>query len=105
MRIYIAGPLNADAVGYLQNVHRMTQASVMLRQMGHAPYNPCLDLLDGIMAGDFGYEDYFYTSQEWLKVADAMFFLGSSPGADKERALAESLGLPIYEGLNEVPNA
>jgi len=103
MRIYIAGPLNAkDACGYLSNVHKFMEMDIMLRDYGHATYNPCLDMLVGIHAGYFTYEDYFEPSQEWLKVSDALFLIDHSPGADREVELAKSLDIPVVTSIAEL---
>lgn len=40
----------------------------------------------------------------FLAVCDAFLFLGSSPGADKELALAKKMGLTIYGLIDDVPS-
>jgi hypothetical protein len=97
--IYIAGPLNAPAVGYLQNVHRFQAAQIALIRHGFAPFNPAVDLLAGIMAGDMEYEDYFEPNFAWLEKADAVLMLGSSPGADRECERARELGVPVLDSV------
>ena len=106
MRIYIAGPLNGKhCTNYLANVHRFMVADVVLRSAGHAPFNPALDLLVGIMDGGMEYKDYFTVNLSWLEVSDALLYLAPSPGADVELKLAQELGLKIYYSLEEVPEA
>ena len=105
MKIYVAGPLNDNAVGYLKNVSRMCKVAVELRKKGHAVFVPCLDLLLGIVAGDWEYEDYFENNQAFLEDCDALYLIGHSPGADKELKAAEYYGLQIFYRLPEVPFA
>ena len=38
----------------------------------------------------------------WLSVADAMLFMGHSPGADYELSEAKRLGLKIYYSLDKI---
>ena len=100
-RIYIMGPLSAPtAVGYLQNVYRFVHVSVELRRIGLAPYNPANDFIEGIMAGDFEYADYFEPNYSWLDAADAGYDLGPSPGRDRELSRLLDLGRPIFDNLN-----
>ena len=72
-KIYVAGPLNAMACGYLKNVHNMMQTAERLRRLGYSVYVPALDMLMGVMFGNYDYEDYFQNSQPWLDAADGVF--------------------------------
>jgi hypothetical protein len=99
-RVYVAGPLSApDCTDYLVNVHQFVQADVMLRRHSFAPFNPSLDLLTGIVAGDMDYEAYFLPNLAWLDAAEAVYLLGHSPGADRECARAAQLGIPVFDNL------
>ena len=96
-RVYIAGPLNAMAVDYLKNVHCMMRKAEEVRRLGYAVYVPAIDLLMGIMFGDYGYEDYFENSQPFLDVCDVMFVCegwDKSNGTLKEIDRARSKGIP-----------
>jgi|1_EtaG_2_1085319.scaffolds.fasta_scaffold00342_18 hypothetical protein len=104
LRIYVAGPLDADnACLYLSNVSYMLKISNLLRLKGHSPFIPCNDMLLGILVGNMVYSDYFNMSQPWLKASDAMFFIAPSPGANRELATAHLAGIPIFSYLNQVP--
>ena len=48
--------------------------------------------------------DYFYrVCCDWiLDAVDAIYFLGPSPGANLERALAEAIGIPVLRTMEEV---
>jgi hypothetical protein len=63
LRAYVAGKLNADAVGYIQNMHRMIRVARELRKLDIAVYVPCNDFLEGLVDGNFTYYDYFDNSQ------------------------------------------
>lgn len=98
-RIYIAGPLNALAVDYLKNCSNMMLAAEHIRRLGYSVYVPCIDLLMGLKFGYTTYSDYFENSNEWLKVADAVYLCAgweNSEGTKKEIELAESLGIPVF---------
>lgn len=112
MRIYVAGPLSGTPTGkdctvtsYIQNCHRMMKVAVALRRKGHYPYVPCLDILLGFLDGRWEYEDYAEPNLSFLEVCDAIYFIGSSPGADKELKRAIELNKIIYSRLEDVPVA
>ena len=48
------------------------------------------------------YEHYLGWDFAFLEVCEALLFLGSSPGADRERAHAEALGIPIFESVEGI---
>lgn len=99
--IYVAGKLNADAVGYVQNMHRMIKAADLLRRAGRAVIVPCLDFVCGLFGGDYTYEDYFNNNSEILKRCDEVYVLKgweTSEGTKKEIALAKKLKIKVtYE--------
>lgn len=102
-RVYIAGPLShPDCTGYISHVHTFIAVAVRLRRAGFAPYNPSLDLLEGIAAGDLGYDDYFDTNIVWLDAADVLYLIGRSPGADREVERAHALGIPVVHSVEEL---
>lgn len=108
LRAYIAGKLNADAVGYIQNCHRMIKAAKEVRDLGVAVYVPCNDFLEGLVDGDFSYYDYFENSQPWLEVSDFMYIcLGweDSSGTKKEIEFAKALGKPIFFNIEDLKYA
>ena len=101
----MAGPLNSDAVGYIQNMSKMLRIGVELRRRGHAPFIPCLDILLGILDGEMVYDDYVRLNLPFVDVCDALFLIAHSPGADQELARAEEMGKIIFHTLEEVPDA
>ena len=105
MRIYCAGKLNgSDATEYLRNVHKMISVALELKRKGHSPYVPALDLLIGIVAGDWDYKDYANLNMDFVDVCEALFYISPSFGADKELARAKELGKIIYTEMGQVPD-
>lgn len=77
-KVYIAGKLNADAAGYLQNVSRMIRIGNALRKRGFSVYIPCMDLLAGLVDGKMEYKDYFENNLPWLLSADILYVMKNS---------------------------
>lgn len=104
-KIYVAGKLNDGAVGYIQNLHTMIAWDIKIREQGFSVFNPCIDVLTGIVAGNFDYKDYFENNLPWLAVADALFLLPNwetSEGAKKEIDFAMHRGIPIFNTLSDL---
>ena len=105
IKVYIAGKLNDDAVGYIKNVHRMIKTSKLVRENGYAVYVPCNDFLEGLVDGDFGYTDYFDNSQPWLKSSDAIFLTPgweTSSGTKKEIDNAKLRDIPVFDDIDKM---
>lgn len=101
--VYVAGRLNAMACDYLQNVHRMIQWSEKVRKLGFAVYVPGIDFIQGIVFGNWEYNDYFDNSQAFLDVSDAVFLVPgweSSEGTKREIERAKANGIPVYSDLD-----
>jgi hypothetical protein len=98
-RCYVAGALNSDACGYIQNMHRMVKVAREIRKLGVSVYVPCNDFLEGLVDGNFTYADYFENSQPWLEVSDFIFVC---PGYEKSKGTAgeidraQEFNLPIF---------
>lgn len=104
-RVYIAGKLNDDACEYIKHMHRMIKTAREVRRAGFSVYVPGNDFLEGLVDGNFGYEEYFQNSQPWLAASDAVFLTPgweTSSGTKREIALAQSLGIPVYTDLNKM---
>lgn len=97
-RIYIAGPLTADTPKEMeQNARIAMRWMAELIRAGHTPYCPhlslyCERLLVEERGAGLDYEEWMEQSAEWLRVCDALLFLGPSPGADRELLLARRWG-------------
>lgn len=102
-KIYIAGKLNDNAVGYIKNCHKMIKTAKQVREAGFSVYVPCIDFLEGLVDGSFEYGDYFDNSQPWLLSADAVFLTpgwGSSEGTKREISLANEYNIPVFNDIN-----
>lgn len=107
-KVYVAGKLNDDAVGYIKNLNRMIVWSEKVRRKGFAVFVPGIDFLVGLTMGDLEYFDYFSNSQPWLAVADAVFLVPghqTSKGTQREIEYANSLGIPVFDNLDNLVNA
>jgi len=103
-RVYIAGALNGMAVDYIQNLHRMIKVAEIIRKEGVAVYIPGIDFLNGLVNGDYTYEDYFNNSQPWLDVSDAIFLVPGweeSKGTAREIERAKGKDIPVFEKLDD----
>lgn len=115
MRIAILGALSSKeqnkrtpskvVVDYLQNVHAMCRVASILRKKGHVPFTPALDLLLGVVGGDWEEEDYRGMTTEFIKVCDAVVVISLSWGVERDLETAREHGLLIYNSVEEVPNA
>ena len=112
MRIYVAGPLTSDLgpVGYIVNVARMCHVAIRLWRLGHLPYVPGLDFLL-IFASVSGVSEPLSLGEvrdmnmQWLPQCQGLYLIAHSPGADAEALRARQLGLPVYESIEDIPEA
>ena len=109
MRIYIAGPLQAATPAEQSaNIGRALMAATAMLKLGHTPYVPHLTFYwDSFLDGHPdrpSYEDWLAYDFQWLAVCDAILYLGSSPGADRELEQARRLGLNIFFSIDDVPD-
>jgi len=117
MRVYIAGPYSPrksrtkhEALQEVsKNVQRAIEAAIALIEKGHYPYVPHLTHFIHInpkCPKDYGPSWYYEYDKTFLEHwAEALLYLGSSEGADRELELAKKLGLKIFYSLDEVPKA
>jgi hypothetical protein len=104
-KVYIAGALNSDAVGYLKNCSRMMEYAEKVRKSGHSVFIPCLDLLMGLKFGYDRYEDYFNNSIPWLLSSDAIFVCPKSEkssGTTREIFLATEKRIPVFWNVKKL---
>jgi hypothetical protein len=111
-RIFVSGPYSnhhQNTEGVIEvNVNTARQIGADLMQKGWHVIVP--------HTMGFGFDDPRYVTDpvsydqflDWcfaeIRQCDAMFFFGSSHGADMERKLAEGLGLTIYTDMEDVPD-
>lgn len=105
MRVYIASKLRSDVVNYIKNVHNIIAWGEKIRKLGFAVYVPGLDLLQGIVFGDYEFEDYFNNSEAFLRVCDAVFVCPDSEqskGVQAEIKLAKELWIPVFYDIDKL---
>jgi len=107
MKIYIAGPYTGDE---LENTTKMIRIFNALLLKGHVPFCPLLSHYANEEAkrnpaiGDIPSEIWMKYDLQMLITCgfDALYFMGVSPGANAELAVAESLGMKIYRRLEDL---
>jgi len=106
--IYVAGPISAPTVAEVElNVKKATDIGVQIFRMGALPVVPhlnhYLDLRAHELKTPVDYESYMALDFRILEIADALFFIAPSPGADRERAFALQRRIPVFEVIAQVP--
>jgi len=102
-RVYVAGPYTKGDVAI--NVKEAVETADRLLKLGYAPYCPHLTHF-WHMLFEHDYQTWLDLDNEWVTCCDMMLRIpGESSGADKEVALAESLGLPVFFSVEELAEA
>ena len=108
MLIAVAGPYSAETAEERQrNLDAMNRAAAAVMRLGHIPVigvNVALPVVE-MLAGVDRYETMMAISLEVLARCDALLLIGESPGANRERDLIASKGLPVYRTIEEIPTA
>lgn len=100
LMVYVAGPMGTGDL--TRNVRAAILAAEEIRRMGHAPYVPHLSVLWDAIA-PVSYEGWMELDLAWLARCDVLLRLpGASPGADREVAEAERLGIPVVRSVKEL---
>jgi hypothetical protein len=108
LRIYVGGKYNDEHVFKILNNMRVgIKYSIAIFNLGHYPYSPWLDYpFIWLGEGELDCERLYDLSMAWLKVSEAMFVVPgweTSKGTKAEIKEAESLGIPIYYNLEDIP--
>lgn len=112
MFVYVSGPytvrdpdLAADERAQLlaDNVERADRAAIAVIAKGHRPFVPHTMMEGWEDLGRVGRDEVMDLCLAWVGKCDGLLYLGPSPGADRERAEAERLGLPVFESVDELP--
>jgi hypothetical protein len=106
LTIFVAGPygdaLTRDEVA--NNINNAMGVGKELLLKGHYPFIPHSMFAHWEEDNRFLREQFLASSDFWLKRCDAIFYLGPSPGADRELSLAKSLGKIIFKNLEKIPS-
>lgn len=107
MIIGVAGPYSAPTEEQRQkNLNAMNEAAARVLEKGHIPIigmNAALPIVSIANIED-RYKATMEISLAVIDKCDALLMIGESPGANKERDLILSKGLPVYFSLEEVPD-
>ncbi|MBX7046619.1 MAG: DUF4406 domain-containing protein [Ignavibacteria bacterium] len=107
MIIGVAGPYSAPTEEQRQkNLNAMNEAAARVLEKGHIPIigmNAALPIVSIAKIED-RYKATMEISLAVIDKCDALLMIGESPGANKERDLILSKGLPVYFSLEEVPD-
>lgn len=113
--VLIAGPYlsgtDGDPVRIAANRARLEAAALPIYQRGHLPMLgewlalPIIHAAGGREQGDAVFHAYQYpVAERLLTRCDAVLRLpGASRGADMDVARAQTLGLPVYHHIDELP--
>lgn len=106
--VFVSGPFSAATrQGQDENIRKAAEAGRLLLERGCHPIVPHLLVREYYRpedeGGPFGYEALMEYALGLLARCDAILFLGSSSGADRELALAKKLGKPVYYDIRELP--
>jgi hypothetical protein len=108
MIIGVAGPYSASTEEQRQaNLNAMNTVAARLLEAGHIPLigmNAALPVLVHANLED-RYKATMDISMAVIDQCEALLLLAESPGANKERDLVLSKGLPVYYRLEDVPPA
>ncbi|MEM4336876.1 MAG: DUF4406 domain-containing protein [Candidatus Woesearchaeota archaeon] len=104
LKIYISGPYTAGTKEERdENIRRAREVGRKILELGHHPYVPHTHTAMWEEISQSSYEDYMLLHLSFLEHwADALFFLGESPGANREKARAEEIGIPIFTSIEEL---
>jgi hypothetical protein len=107
MIIGVAGPYSADTAEQRQsNLDAMNVAAARLLELGHIPIigmNAALPVLEKANVAD-RYQCIMDISLTVINTCEALLLLAESPGANKERDLILSKGLPVFTSIDEIMN-
>jgi hypothetical protein len=95
--VYVAGPYSGGNVS--RNVQKALQQGDIIYDMGALSFVPHLcHLWDLVTPQPYHY--WLNMDMEWLEQVQACFRMeGESPGADKEVARCEELGIPVFTDI------
>ena len=106
MRVYVAGPYGSPSQAEVNaNIAAAVEVGKQLALRGHTPFIPHAMTAGWEKDPRFVREDFLRIDFDWLDQSEALYFIGPSPGANRERERAERRGLPIWTSMDEVPEA
>lgn len=108
MLIAVAGQYSADTPEQRQrNLDVMNRAAARVLKLGHIPVigvNAALPVVECLEPDANQYEAIMAISLALVDKCDAILVISDSAGANRERDLVESKGLPVYRDVNDIPS-
>jgi len=108
MIIGIAGKYSADTEAQRQsNLNALNEAAARLLEKGHIPLigvNAALPVVAKMEIAD-KYKAIMDISMAVISGCEALLIISESPGANREKELILSKGLPVYFSIDDVPPA
>lgn len=105
--IGIAGPYSAPTKEQRQrNLDAMNEAAARLLEKGYVPLigiNAALPVIEKAQVPD-PYTSIMEISLAVIECCEGLLLLAESPGANRERDLVLSKGLPVYFSIDEIPD-
>src|SRR5712691_3429327 len=96
--VYMAGPISSDPFGNARKAIRLY--SRLLRDLVVVPFCPHVGFAVNLQV-DCSYEAWMADDFAVIRHCDALLRMpGESPGADREVALAEELGIPVFDSVD-----
>lgn len=107
--VFVTGPYSAPTrAGVEANIRKAVEIGRKLFQKGYYPIVPHLLVKEYYEpernSAIFGYEPLMKYTIAIAQKCDILLRYESSPGADRERRLAESLGIPVYLDVDDLPD-
>lgn len=100
LKVYIAGPYSGGDV--MTNISSILHIADVLMRENFVPFVPHLSGFWHFHSYK-EYDTWLEYDLEWLEACDVVYrCYGESPGADKEVAHAEKLGIPIVSSMHEI---
>lgn len=97
IKVYVAGPYTKPDPCI--NTHNAIKVANALMDAGLSPFLPHLSHFWHTVTPK-PYQEWLDLDFEWITVCQVLYRMpGESSGADKEVALAESLGIPVFRSL------
>ncbi len=103
--IFVAGPYGDASPPHViqRNIANAENVGRDILLKGHYPFIPHTMFARWERDPRFKRAEFLDSSDYWLTRCDALFYIGPSPGTDRELSLAKNMGKKIYRDINEIP--
>jgi hypothetical protein len=105
LKIYVAGPYTSESSKIREiNVQKAVEIGCALMKKGHSPFVPHLyhSFTQHPDGKCFNWDRWMDVGRVFLETCDALYFIGTSKGADIELKTAKRMGKKIYYDIIDV---